>query len=517
MSRSGKNLAFSHPDKIGTLNSSLYQNLRGEKNMCGIVGCVGKKHVVPILLDGLQRLEYRGYDSAGIAVLLDGKIERRRIEGKIAGLKEKMSKETINGFMGIGHTRWATHGRPTEENAHPHIDCKNEIVLVHNGIIENYFNLRQELKELGHKFVSDTDTEVLAHLIEENSKDKNLLQAVVKSLKEVEGSYSLSVFSAKMPDKMYAARLGSPLVIGIGEDEPSSFCNKEKLGNKKGPGEYYIASDVLAILNYTKKVIFLEDGEIAEISKEGFQIYKIVDLQRVDKKIQLITWDPITAEKSGYRHFMLKEIYEQPRVIEENIKGRLSKDKEEIYLDLSDILKKELKDIKKIVIVACGTSYHAGLVGKFILEKILRISVEVDIGSEFRYRNPIIDKNTLLLAISQSGETADTIAAVREAQKSSAKIISICNVLDSSITRLSNGVIYTHAGPEVGVASTKAFTAQLTALYLLSLYLGKLRKSISEIELIEIIDELLKLPKKVETILKNDKEIIKCKIGRAHV
>ncbi|MDD5772582.1 MAG: glutamine--fructose-6-phosphate transaminase (isomerizing) [bacterium] len=460
--------------------------------MCGIVGYIGNKQVVPILLDGLQKLEYRGYDSAGIAVLLDGKIERRRIEGKIAGLKEKMAKEPINGFMGIGHTRWATHGRPTEENAHPHIDCKNEIVLVHNGIIENYFTLRQELIELGHKFVSDTDTEVLAHLIEENNKSGNFLEAVVKSLKEAEGSYALAIVLDKTPDKLYAARLGSPLVIGIGE------------------GEYYIASDVLAILNYTKKVIFLEDGEIAEVSKEGFHIYTIADLSRVNKKAQLITWDPITAEKSGYRHFMLKEIYEQPRVIEENIKGRLSKDKEEVYLDFPDLPDKELEGIKKVLIIACGTSYHAGLVGKFILEKILRISVEVDIGSEFRYRDPIIDKNTLLIAISQSGETADTIAAVKEAQKSNAKIISICNVLDSSITRLSHGVIYTHAGPEVGVASTKAFTAQLTALYLLALYLGKLRKSISKIELIELIDELLKLPKKVEAILENDKDIIKC-------
>lgn len=460
--------------------------------MCGIVGYVGNKQVVPVLLDGLQKLEYRGYDSAGIAVLLDDKIERRRIEGKIAGLKEKMSKEPINGFMGIGHTRWATHGRPTEENAHPHIDCKNEIVLVHNGIIENYFNLRQELKGIGHKFVSDTDTEVLAHLIEENNKSGNFLEAVVKSLKETEGSYALAIFSARTPDKLYAARLGSPLVIGIGE------------------GEYYVASDVLAVLNYTKNVIFLEDGEIAEISKEGFHIKTIDGLESVSKKAQLITWDPITAEKSGYRHFMLKEIYEQPRVIEENIKGRLSKDKEEIYLDFPGLPCKELEGIKKIIIVACGTSYHAGLVGKFILEKILRISVEVDIGSEFRYRDPIIDKETLLVAISQSGETADTIAAVKEAQKSGAKIISICNVLDSSITRLSHGVIYTHAGPEVGVASTKAFTAQLTALYILALYLGKLRKSISKIELLEIIDELLKLPKKVETILKKDNEIIKC-------
>ncbi|MEW6086923.1 MAG: glutamine--fructose-6-phosphate transaminase (isomerizing) [bacterium] len=460
--------------------------------MCGIIGYIGNKQVVPILLDGLQRLEYRGYDSAGVAVFSNGKIERRRIEGKIAGLKEKLSKETIDGFAGIGHTRWATHGRPTEENAHPHIDCKNEMVLVHNGIIENYFTLKQELKELGHKFVSDTDTEVLAHLIEENSKSENLLESIVKSLKEVEGSYALAIFSFKTPDKLYAARLGSPLIIGVGE------------------GEYFIASDVLAILSYTKKVIFLEDGEIAEISKKGLQIYNIDSLERSDKKVQLILWDPITAEKSGYRHFMLKEIYEQPRVIEENIKSRLSKDKEEIYLDLPNLPGKDLEGIKKIIIIACGTSYHAGLVGKFILEKILRIPVEVDIGSEFRYRDPIIDKNTMFVAISQSGETADTIAAVKEAQKSGAKIISICNVLDSSITRLSHGVVYTHAGPEVGVASTKAFTAQLTALYLLALYLGKLRSSISKIELIEVIDELLKLPKKVEVILNNDKDIIKC-------
>lgn len=459
--------------------------------MCGIIGYIGNKQVVPILLDSLQRLEYRGYDSAGVAVFLDGKIERRRIEGKIAGLREKLAKETIDSFTGIGHTRWATHGRPTEENAHPHIDCKNEIVLVHNGIIENYFNLKQELKELGHKFVSDTDTEVLAHLIEENAGE-NLLKSIVKSLKEVEGSYALAILSSKTPDKLYAARSGSPLIIGIGE------------------GEYFIASDVLAVLNYTKKVIFLEDGEIAEISRAGFQIYNISDLEPLNKKVQLITWDPITAEKSGYRHFMLKEIYEQPRVIEENIKGRLSKDKEEIYLDFPDISREELERIEKILIVACGTSYHAGLIGKFILEKVLRIPVEVDIGSEFRYRDPIINKNTLLVAISQSGETADTIAAVKEAKKSGAKIISICNVFDSSITRLSDGVIYTHAGPEVGVASTKAFTAQLTALYLLALYLGKLRKSVSKIELVEIIDELLKLPKKVETILDSSQEIVRC-------
>lgn len=459
--------------------------------MCGIIGYIGNKQVIPILLDGLQKLEYRGYDSAGVAVFPKGKIERHRIEGKISGLKEKLAKETIDSFIGIGHTRWATHGRPTEENAHPHIDCKNEIVLVHNGIIENYFNLKQELKELGHKFVSDTDTEVLAHLIEENNGD-DLLKAIVMSLKEVEGSYALAILSAKVPDKLYAARLGSPLVIGIGD------------------GEYFIASDVLAVLSWTKRVVFLDDGEVAEISKNGFQIYNIADLEPLSKKIQLITWDPITAEKSGYRHFMLKEIYEQPRVIEENIKGRLSKDKEEIYLDFPNLSVDGLKEIGKISIVACGTSYHAGLIGKFILEKVLRIPVEVDIGSEFRYRDPIINKKTLLVAISQSGETADTIAAVKEAKKSSAMIISICNVFDSSIARLSDGVIYTHAGPEIGVASTKAFTAQLTAQYLLALYLAKLRSSISKIELVEIIDELLKLPKKVETVLDNTSEIVRC-------
>lgn len=459
--------------------------------MCGIIGYIGSRQVVPILLDGLQRLEYRGYDSAGIAVFLDGRIERRRIEGKISGLKEKLAKETIDSFIGIGHTRWATHGRPTEENAHPHIDCKNEIVLVHNGIIENYFNLKQELKELGHKFASDTDTEVLAHLIEENAGG-NLLESIVKSLREVEGSYGLAVLSAKAPDKLYAARSGSPLVIGIGD------------------GEYFVASDVLAVLNWTKRIVFLDDGEVVEISRNGFQIYNIADLEPISKKLQLITWDPITAEKSGYRHFMLKEIYEQPRVIEENIKGRLSKDKEEIYLDFPNLSEEKLKEVEKVLIVACGTSYHAGLVGKFILEKVLRTPVEVDIGSEFRYRDPIINKKTLLVAISQSGETADTIAAVKEAQKGNAKIISICNVLDSSIARLSDGVIYTHAGPEIGVASTKAFTAQLTAQYLLGLYLAKLRGSISKIELVEIIDELLKLPKKVETILDSSHEIVRC-------
>lgn len=459
--------------------------------MCGIIGYIGNRQAVPVLLDGLQRLEYRGYDSAGVAVFGRGKIERHRIEGKISGLKEKLAKETVDSLIGIGHTRWATHGRPTEENAHPHIDCKNEIVLVHNGIIENYFNLKQELKELGHKFVSDTDTEVLAHLIEENNGD-DLLKAIVMSLKKVEGSYALAILSAKSPDKLYAARSGSPLVIGIGE------------------GEYFIASDVLAVLNWTKRVVFLDDGEVAEISRNGFQIYNIADLEPLSKEVQLITWDPITAEKSGYRHFMLKEIYEQPRVIEENIKGRLSKDKEEIYLDFPNLSGKGLKEIEKILIVACGTSYHAGLVGKFILEKVMRTPVEVDIGSEFRYRDPILNKKTLLVAISQSGETADTIAAVKEARKSSAMIISICNVFDSSIARLSDGVIYTHAGPEIGVASTKAFTAQLTVQYLLGLYLAKLRSSISKIELVEIIDELLKLPKKVEAILDSSHEIVRC-------
>jgi glucosamine--fructose-6-phosphate aminotransferase (isomerizing) len=456
--------------------------------VCGIVGYIGPKPVVPLILDGLQRLEYRGYDSAGIAVVgQNGKLEIRRASGKLRNLEEALKKSPIEGSYGIGHTRWATHGRPTEENAHPHRDCTGDIVVVHNGIIENYLALKHELIREGHTFVTETDTEIIAHLVEKYAKNKPLEEAVRQTVKRLSGVYALSVVSTKDPNKIVAARLGPPSVVGLGN------------------GEYFIASDIPALLHHTREVFFLSDGDIVVITRDGV---KVMDFEGhpVERKPQHISWDPIMAEKGGFKHFMQKEIFEQPRAVSETLLGRISLDRGKAYLDHMDISEAEFKDFRNIKIVACGTSWHAGLAGKFMIEKMAKIPVEVDYGSEFRYRDPIVDDRTLIVAISQSGETADTLAAQREARQKGAKTLGICNVVGSMLTREANGTIYTHAGPEIGVASTKAFTGQLTALAVLALYLGQVRGTLTEEKSRSLMQELTNIPQKIEQILRRDAE-----------
>lgn len=455
--------------------------------MCGIVGYIGDKAPKSILYSGLAKLEYRGYDSAGIAILEDGEIKVRREVGKLAALGEMLKNEKIGGNIGIGHTRWATHGKPTVENAHPHVDCKNEIVLVHNGIIENYRELKEELIKKGHKFLSQTDTEVIVHLIEEYYTG-NLFAAVQKAEKYLEGAYAIAVYTKNEPDKIVVARKGSPLVIGVGE------------------GENLIASDIPAVLEYTKNVIFLDDGELAVIEKNTIKITDL-DGKIKEKEIKKIDWSVDMAEKGGYKHFMLKEIYEQPRVVEDTLRGKIVENS--VNLEEMKLTDKELQNIERVTVVACGTSYHAGLVGKYILEKMVRIPVEVEVASEFRYRDPILSDKNLVIVISQSGETADTLAALREAKKKGAKVIGIINVVGSTITRESDGTIYTNAGPEMGVASTKAFVSQLVAIYLLMLYLGEKRGVLSEEERKVIINNLREIPAMIDDILNRDSEILR--------
>ncbi len=455
--------------------------------MCGIVGYIGDREAVPLLLEGLKRLEYRGYDSAGIATLGKGEITIRRRQGKIRELERILKKSPLEGPMGLGHTRWATHGRASEENAHPHTDCRGSLAVVHNGIIENYLSLKEELSREGHIFKSDTDTEIIAHLIEKYLQG-NLEEAVRKALRRVRGSYALGAMWEGDSGKIVAARSGSPLIVGLKD------------------GESFLASDIPALLKETRKVIYLGDGEIASLSREGVKI-KTLGNKVVVKKATEISWDVRLTEKEGYPHFMLKEIYEQPRAIEETIWGRISGDESNIHLKEIGLSKREVKSIKRIIIVACGTSWHAGLVAEYILEEYTRIPVEVEYAAEFRYRNPIVDNYTLIIAISQSGETADTLAAVREARKAGGKVISICNVMGSSITRESDGVIYTHAGPEIGVASTKAFTTQLTVLYMLTLFLARARETISAASCQKMIADLKKIPEKVKLLLKDNKKI----------
>ena len=463
--------------------------------MCGIVGYIGNKDVVPILIDGLKRLEYRGYDSAGIGVIEKGRLELRRCVGKITNLENVLRDKPCKGNIALGHTRWATHGRPSEENAHPHTDCQERLVVVHNGIIENYLTLKKGVIKEGHRFRSETDTEVLAHLVEKylakSRGKKSILFALQRALKEVEGSYALGVISVDDPDKIVCARKESPLVIGLGRKE------------------YFIASDVPAILGHTRKVIYLDDGETAEVSTDGVQVYEKSG-KKIKKKVFQISWDPVMAEKGGYKHFMLKEIHEQPRAIQDTFRGRMAPDKGEVYLEELGLSKEEIRRIEKVYIVGCGTSYHAALYGEFLFEELVRLPCEVDIGSEFRYRNPIINGNTLVLLISQSGETADTLAGLREAKKKGGKTLAICNVLGSTATREADGVIYTRAGPEIGVASSKAFTAQLTALCLLAIYLGRVRGTLGKEEARNILMHLLHIPHQVEEVLENQEEIIAC-------
>ncbi len=453
--------------------------------MCGIVGYIGSRKTVPIILDGLRRLEYRGYDSAGLAVFgEDGELIIRRASGKLHNLEEAVKLNPVEGSYGIGHTRWATHGRPTEENAHPHTGPSRSVVLVHNGIVENYLDLKRELEAEGHVFRTETDTEVIAHLVEKYI-DGNLEQAVQKAVKRVSGVFALAVMSKKDPGKIVTARSGPPVVVGLGE------------------GEYYVASDVPAILSHTRDMFFLNDGDMAVLTADGVKLMDF-DGNPVKRQVTHILWDPIMAEKGGYKHFMLKEIYEQPRAVRDTLLGRVSQDTGKVFLEEMNITPQEFAAFKSIKIVACGTSWHAALAGKFMIEKLARIPVEVDYGSEFRYRDPILGPEILVVVISQSGETADTIAAQREAKQKGSKTLAICNVVGSMIPREADGTIITHAGPEIGVASTKAFTSQLTALFVLALYLAQQRGKISEEESRNIAQELMRLPGKLEALLQKD-------------
>ena len=462
--------------------------------MCGIVGYVGKKRVVPVILDGLRRLEYRGYDSAGIAVCGNGDgLQIRRAEGKLRNLEEVIRLKPMDGTYGIGHTRWATHGRPTEENAHPHRDCTGKVVVVHNGIIENYVSLKKKLAEEGHKFTTETDNEIVAHMIEKyylhtgNGHRPSLEEAVRKTVTQLTGVFALAVISVDEPNKIVAARNGPPAVIGLGKDE------------------YFVASDVPAILYHTRDLFFLADGDLAVITPEGVRLTDF-NGQPITRQLQHVTWDPIMAEKGGFKHFMLKEIYEQPRSVRDTTLGRISQETGRVFLDEMEITEAEFKAVKKINIAACGTSWHAAQAGKFMIERLARVPVEVDYASEWRYRDPIVPADTITIVISQSGETADTIAAQREAKAKGSKTMAICNVVGSMITREAAGTIYTHAGPEIGVASTKAFTAQLTALYLFALYLGEVRGTISDEQARKLVHELTRIPGKLEHLLTHEED-----------
>ncbi len=453
--------------------------------MCGIIGYVGSRPVIPVLLEGLRRLEYRGYDSAGVAVLDEGRLKIIRALGKLVNLQERVVEYGKNPKgIGLGHTRWATHGEPSEENAHPHGDCAHELVVVHNGIIENYHQLRRELESKGHVFLSQTDTEVLPHLIEEALKESaDLLQAVRKALAQVKGAYAMGVLWSRTPDTLIAARNQSPLVIGLGE------------------GENFIASDIPAVLPWTRRVVFLEDGEMAILTKDDCCLLRIDSGERISRQPVFIQWDAAMAEKAGFKHFMLKEIYEQPQAVLNTFRGRLNPETGEVDLPELNLSLEEIQNLEKICILACGTSYHAGLIGKYLLERWAKIPVEVDLGSEFRYRDFLLSSRSLVIPISQSGETADTLASLRRAKEVGAKAIAICNVLGSTITREAEGTLYTHAGPEIGVASTKAFTSQLTALLLLTIYFGRARGHLPQKEAQRIAQALLKVPQQIEKII----------------
>ncbi len=450
--------------------------------MCGIVGYIGRKPLVPVILEGLKKLEYRGYDSAGLAVVRNGEVLVRRASGKLANLTRSLAVDPLDGEYGIGHTRWATHGRPTEENAHPHRDCTGRIVVVHNGIIENYLELKSKLQEAGHRFVTETDTEVIAHLVESLLPGRSLPDAVSAALLQLRGSFALCIISADSPKTIAAARNGPPLILGIGQ------------------GELLVASDVPALLEHTRNVYFLRDGEMAILTTDGVRL-QAFDGTPLRLSPQEIKWSPEMAEKGGFRHFMLKEIHEQPRAIQDTIVGRISLESGQVFLDEAGLSEEVLSGIESIHITACGTSWHAGLVGRYILEDLARIPVTVDYGSEFRYRDPILDPRSLVVAISQSGETADTLAAVREARLKKARILSICNVVGSMLSRESDGTIYTRGGPEIGVASTKAFTCQLVVLFLFALRLAQLRAKTDPKAASQLLSELARLPHLLQEML----------------
>lgn len=455
--------------------------------MCGIVGYIGNKKATEVLINGLSRLEYRGYDSAGVAVSHGGKIHTKKRKGRLKALEELTGKEPLEGTIGIGHTRWATHGEPSDVNSHPHANADHSIVIVHNGIIENYMELKEELIKKGYRFLSDTDTEVIAHLLD-SLYQGDMVKAVRKAITHLKGSFALGILCDKEPDKMIAVRKDSPLVIGIGENEN------------------FIASDIPAILNYTRNIYLLDDKEIAILTKE-----KVTVLDQhggeVGKQVFKVDWDAADAEKGGYEHFMLKEIHEQPKALRDTLTSRLYDDKKEIVLDKIKLGKEELDKINRIYIVACGTAYHAGLIGKYSIEKYARIPVEADIASEFRYRNPIIDEKTLLILISQSGETADTLAAMRLAKQKGARVMAITNVVGSSVSREADDVLYTWAGPEIAVASTKAYTTQLACMYMIALHLGMLRGTMNEDELAKVQASLKASPEMVEEVIKKESAI----------
>ena len=455
--------------------------------MCGIVGYIGRQEAAPLILESLRKLEYRGYDSAGIAVLNDGHVELRRCEGKLKNLESLLHRQPMTGSIGIGHTRWATHGRPSENNAHPH--RAGNVVVVHNGIIENYLELKEELTERGTKFSSETDSEIVAHLVSEKvDKGMDFLEAVQRTLKQIRGSYALLFLNQKDPRRLIVAKNSTPIVVGWGE------------------GETFIASDIPALLDYTRKVAFLEDGEVADVGADSFRLFNAKG-KSLNRPFKEITWDSVAARKDGFQHFMLKEIHEQPRVVADTFRGRISLKDGEVALEDIAISAREAKKIEHIHLVACGTAWHACLIGKFMLEEIAQIPAEVDYGSEFRYRSPLMNPRSLLLMVSQSGETADTLAAVEIARQKKAKIWSICNVVDSSIPRKSDGVLYTHAGPEISVASTKAFTTQLTALYLLAVALGRRRETLSRAQAKKLLADLMHLPHWIEETLKLQDEV----------
>jgi glucosamine--fructose-6-phosphate aminotransferase (isomerizing) len=454
--------------------------------MCGIVGYIGPQPVVPVIIEGLRRLEYRGYDSAGIAVAGNSRgLELRRAPGKLRNLETVIADNPIHGTFGIGHTRWATHGRPTEENAHPHRDCTGSLVVVHNGIVENYLALKKELAAAGHKFVTETDTEIIAHLIEQELKDTPELpleEAVREAVHRLTGAFAIGVMSANDPNKLVAARMGPPAVIGLGD------------------GEFFLASDVPGILHHTRNIHFLADGELAVITRDGVALSDFNGTP-IPLKVQRIAWDPIQAEKAGYKHFMLKEINEQPRAIRDTTLGRVSFDTGHVFLDNLGLSPEDIRRASQITIAACGTSWHAGLAGKFMIERLARLPVDVDYASEYRYRDPIPNANAIGLLITQSGETADTIAAQTELIDKGSRTLAICNVVGSAITRRASGTITTNAGPEIGVASTKAFTAQLTALFILALHLAQTRNTITAEQSLHLATELGKLPGKLEALL----------------
>ncbi len=455
--------------------------------MCGIIGYLGPKDAVSVLVEGLKKLEYRGYDSAGLAVVRDNEIELRRVKGKIRLLEESLARSPLEGRYGIGHTRWATHGRPSEENAHPHRDCSGTLVVVHNGIIENYLTLKDQLKKEGHVFITETDTEIIAHLIEKYFAG-SLEGAVRRALREVEGAYAIAVLSTKDPRKIVAAKMGPPAVVGIGE------------------GETLVSSDINPVLSHTNQVVFLEDGDMAVLEDKGASFFDL-EGNRLSKKADYLAWNPVMIEKKGFKHFMLKEIFEQPQVIRDTLEGRISQDSGKVYLEDIGISPETLRAVERIVIIACGTSYHAALAGKYFIESLAHVPVTVEYASEYRYHDFLLDDKALVIVISQSGETADTLAALRATKKSGALTLAVSNVMNSSIPREAGAALYTHAGPEIGVAASKTFSAQLAALALFAAYLAQSKGRMDEGSTFPIIRDLLRIPHRMERILAESRHL----------